>query len=399
MLKVYNYFRGNVRVEVRGAYPERFLNICSKNHIGFWDMTRSAPDIIHITVTVTDYRRLREYAKKSMCKLHIVRKTGLRFFTNRFKKRAALILGLIIFLLSAWITTSFIWVVEITGYSELDHAKLREYLKQNGVYVGAYSPHVKLDELKNDVLLNMPELSFITVNISGSQADVEVRKRIEPPEIISMDEPCNIIARRGGMINSIVVKSGTPAVKPGDVVYEGQLLAGGFMTGRSGHTISTHAIADITARTWYTIACKMPLDTQIKTHTGKIKKRNTLIIVGRRVKLFLNSRIPYEECDKIIKNTELALAESIILPLSLETETFSEYTLSDYRIPEETILEYMKKSMINYLPPAEDRENIGETFYASIENDAASVTMTAECLEDIGIKQLFPKGSDPQNNG
>ena len=179
MLRVFNYFRGNVRVEVRGAYPERFLNICSKNHISFWDMTRNAPDIIQITVTVADYRRLREYAKKTMCKLHILNKTGLRFFTNRFKKRTALILGLAIFILSAWITTNFIWAVEISGYNDLDLIKLRECLKQNGVFVGAYSPLVKLDELKNDVLLNMPELSYIAVNISGSHAGVVVLMCVE----------------------------------------------------------------------------------------------------------------------------------------------------------------------------------------------------------------------------
>jgi similar to stage IV sporulation protein len=388
LLGILNFFRGSVRVEVRGAYPERFLNICAVNRIGFWKMARVAPDILHITVTVSDFKRLRGYAKKTGCGLHILNKRGIRFFTNRFRKRAALIAGLMVFSVAAWILTSFIWVIDINGFVNLDIAGLREHLRENGVYIGAYSPGIKLDELKNDILIKMPELSFITVNIRGGHAGVEVRKREIPPEIQSKD-PCDIVARRAGIIASIVVKSGTPAVKPGDTVHAGQLLAGGYMTGRSGTTITTRADADVTARTWYTISSKMPLDTLVKTYTGEKTSRHTLIIGGRRIKLFLNSGISYKEYDKIVKNNRLTLSESIILPVSLETETFFEYTLSGYGIPEETALEYIKSSLPRYLPAAENRKIADEKYYAFVENGAACVTLTAECLEDIGIKQLI----------
>lgn len=392
MLMFINFFLGSVYVEVQGSYVERFLNLCSKNGVGFWDMSRPAPDIIRIRVTVPNYRKLRAYAKKAMCHMHILSKSGLPFFTVKFKKRIALIVGLTVFLTIAWVLTSFIWVIDIRGYDQVDVSKLQELLRANGVYIGAYGPSVHIDELKNDILLNMPELSYVGVNLSGSHAEVQVRERALPPEMEASDEPVNIVAKRGGIITSVVVQSGTPEVQKGDTVTEGQLLASPYMTGRSGTTVVTRAKADIRARTWQTMTCKMPLETRLKTQTGRITQRKTLVLGGRRVKLFLKSGIPYAECDKIVQTSYLTLPGNLRLPIALETEEFREYESSDYLIPLETALEYMSERMESYLKLDEETQLLNKNFAAGLDGTVARVTMTAECEEAIGVEQMIPKG-------
>ena len=38
MQKLINFLRGSVRLEVTGAFPERFLNLCAQAGIGFWEL-------------------------------------------------------------------------------------------------------------------------------------------------------------------------------------------------------------------------------------------------------------------------------------------------------------------------------------------------------------------------
>ena len=260
MLGILNFFLGWVLIEVSGSYVERFLNLCAKNGIGFWGMDRLAPDLVRVRVTVSNYRKLKPYAKKSMCHIHIVSKHGIRFFTVRFKKRIALISGLLLFLSIAWVLTSFIWIIDISGCSPEKKADLEKYLRENGVYIGAYVPKINITELKNDILIKMPDLAYVGVNINGSHAYVNVRDRVNAPEVeVNEDQPCNIVARKGGIITSIVVTSGTQEVQKGDMVVEGQLLAGSYMTGRSGSTVVMRAKAQVRARTWHRVTSLLPM--------------------------------------------------------------------------------------------------------------------------------------------
>ena len=52
LLGLINYVRGWVRVEIRGAAIERFLNLCAQNDIAFWDVRRLAPDVVQATVRI-----------------------------------------------------------------------------------------------------------------------------------------------------------------------------------------------------------------------------------------------------------------------------------------------------------------------------------------------------------
>lgn len=393
MLGVVNFFLGWVLVEVQGAYIERFLNLCSKNQIGFWGMERVAPDLIRVRVTVANYRRLRPYAKKAMCRLHIISKHGLPFFTVKFKKRGVLIGGFLVFVAIAWVLTSFVWIIDISGCSDEERSVLEGYLRENGVYIGAYVPRINIGELKNEILIKMPELIYAGVNISGSHVSVQVRKRTEAPDVESeKDEPCSIVAKRGGIITSIVVQSGTQEVNKGDTVTKGQLLASSYMTGRGGTTVITRAKANVRARTWYTVTSLFPMETAFKTYTGRKCERKTLILAGRRLKLYRNSRIPYEECDKIIKTTVLTLPGGIRLPIELESEMLREYVTEQESVPPQAALEYLSAGLENAPELGPDGKVIERRYAAGFNGNVARVTMTAECEEEIGVEQKIPKG-------
>ncbi len=391
MQKAINFVRGSVLVSVKGAYPERFLNLCAVNGIDFWNMEVAEPCEIHIEMTAQNYKQVRRLAKRAMCHLHILKKRGLPFFTKRFKKRRALVAGLFVFCVIAWVFTSFVWIIDIDGFEKLDTAKLSRALSDNGVYIGAYRKNINIAELKNDILIKMPELSHISVNLIGSHAEICARERVSPPEIIPMSEPCDIVAKKGGIITDIVVKSGTAEVARGDTVTEGQLLASGYMTGRAGSTVITHAVADVKARTWTKITSQTPLKTLYKTYTGREKKQYTLILFGKRIKLYFNGGISYIRCDKIIQESDFALSDKIKLPISLETATLREYTLEEAEMPEKEAQELVSYELEKKIKPEDGEELINSELRAENDGKLLSVTVTAEYITPIGEERAFPE--------
>ena len=40
MIPFFNYVKGYVRIRLKGGSPERFLNLCSNNHILIWQVVR-----------------------------------------------------------------------------------------------------------------------------------------------------------------------------------------------------------------------------------------------------------------------------------------------------------------------------------------------------------------------
>lgn len=49
--KMINGLRGSVRLEVSGAFPERFLNLCAQNGMAFWDVEWLEATRLRLTLT------------------------------------------------------------------------------------------------------------------------------------------------------------------------------------------------------------------------------------------------------------------------------------------------------------------------------------------------------------
>ena len=78
---------GYVRIEVEGYYIERFINICTNNKILIWNLKREKGVKLYLNIGINDFKKLSVIARKTNCKIKILRKKGIPFFLNRYKKR------------------------------------------------------------------------------------------------------------------------------------------------------------------------------------------------------------------------------------------------------------------------------------------------------------------------
>ena len=103
-----NYFTGYVNIKVEGFFIERFINMCTSKKILLMDIKREKSSIMYAKIGVSDYKRLRQVAKKTKSKVKIQNKKGLPFLAHKYRKRKifAFLFGAII--LSMIVLSNFI---------------------------------------------------------------------------------------------------------------------------------------------------------------------------------------------------------------------------------------------------------------------------------------------------
>jgi len=80
------------------------------------------------------------------------------------------------------------------------------------------------EEVANGVILDIDGLSYVNVLVRGTKVKVEVAEGVKRPSIIPLNVPCDIVAKKDGVIKSVIVKIGQAQVKEGDTVKRDSFL-------------------------------------------------------------------------------------------------------------------------------------------------------------------------------
>lgn len=383
--QIVNRLQGQVRIRVETPFPERVLNLCGARNLAFWDMEWESETAFTCRLNRRDYYALRRAVKQLDCRLTVVRKEGVPFFLGRFRRRHALLAGLTLCSALLFFGSFFIWDFTVEGNQRVTDEEILRALQRQGVGIGTFGISLDTEDIRNHVLLEIPELLWITVNVSGCRAYVEVRERVEAPEPVDEREPTNVVARRDGLILDIQAMDGVRCVLPGTSVEAGELLISGVEdTETVGARVLT-GMGTVTARTWYSLDTAVPLQAEEKQYTGEEKLGISLIFGTHRVKFFRNSSIEGAEYDKITNRRPWSLL-GVPLPVTLVTEQYRFYeTVSVEQSPaqaekaaEAVLTEYLHSLVEPY-------GTVKSTLCSARQKgDTLLVTLKAECEEQIG---------------
>ena len=386
MLKeVINRARGQARIRVTCPYPERVLNLCSARNLAFWDLEWEGETQFTCRVSRQDLRTLRNSAEKLDCRIEVLRREGVPYALGRLRRRQALAAGIVLWGLWLALSSVLIWDIRITGNESVPREEILRALEENGVRRGAWGLSVNGEDIRNHLLLEIPELSWAAVNVSSCRADVQVRERRPAPELLDRKTPCNITARRGGLVLEIQTAGSVPQVLRGMSVTEGQLLISGVEDTGTFGTRFTAGLGRVEGRTWYTLTANVSLTGKEKRYTGKKKHLHSLIFGSRRIKFFANSSIDSVQCDKITTRTPVSLL-GMTLPVTWETETVRPYETAEVTLPQQRRQEETGAALEAYLHSLVDPygEVTASQVTSRLRGDVLTVTLTAECREEIG---------------
>jgi len=323
ILKLWNYIRGYVIILVEGYFPEKFINSCISRGIFLWDVSREKSCIIKMKIGIDAFKRIRKIAKKTGCRVKIVAKKGMPFISFKYRKRKTFIVGCAVFILMIYVLSSFVWSVDVIGNKTIATEKLIEKLKAIGLKTGICRYYIDKEKICNQMMIEMKELAWISIDLSGTRAIIEVSERAMPPKIVEKNVPCNIIADKDGIIKSIFVKAGTPLVKERETVKKGDMIVSGIVISNENISRFVHAQADIKARTWYEEIENVPLTNLKEVKSGHIKNLYKLRLIGNEFSLNGN-KPPFQNADCTTEEKLLSIGKNYIFPIGIIVTRYEE---------------------------------------------------------------------------
>lgn len=384
MSRAVNYLRGQVLVRVESAFPERVLNLCAARDLGFWDLQWESETAFTCRLSRADFRELRRAAGKLECSVTPLRRSGAPYTLHRLLSRPALAAGAVAVGLWLVLGSFFIWEFTIEGNETLPDEVILRALEEQGVGIGSFGLSLDGEDLRNRILLELPELVWLTVNVSGCRASVQVRERVPVPETVDRKALSNLVARRAGLVLEIHAFSGVKCVVEGMSVEEGQILISGVEDTENFGARTTAGLGEVKGRTWHTLTAKLPLTVQKKVYAGE-KTGYSLIFGKKRVKFFGNSSIEGRNYDKITKRMKLSFL-GVPLPVTVEQEKW-QFFETQPAAADPAALEELGRAVL------EDRLHREVEPYGTVSSSLCTakarsgtleVTLRAECEESIG---------------
>lgn len=387
VIRIWNYLRGYAIIIVKGLKIERFINLAVVNNIFIWDIEKLDYTTVKAKIGLENFRRLRDIVRKTDSSVSILSKHGLPFVIRNIKRRKLFYAGLLSLFIFTYIMSSFVWMIEIVGTENVDPQKILQSLSVEGLKEGSLKRRLDRRYIENQVLINMPELSWIGIQIKGTKAIVEVVEKEELPPLVSRTDACDIVAAKDGVITKILVLSGDPLVKDGDTVRKGQKLVTGTILRENMEPRKVHSLAQVSARTWYEEAEEIPLQQIEYKQTGRVVRHYKLKILD---KVFSRKRsVDFNDFNEYVVERNLISFGDYVFPVKLIEYRFEELVpeLKTITVEEakKRCAERLNARIKLQIPEGAVILNKSIDYYVNKESVRAKISV--EVLEDIGIKQ------------
>ena len=326
---IFLYFTGFVSITINKNDRARCVVAFYKSRIAVSDIKDRADEtIFYFSNNVAEKALL--LLREESVELLGERRRGLYHFLSRYRNRPGLFLGLTLLFLTMLISGRFLWCIKITGNESVDDEQILEILEEHGVYLGAYYPSLDLHSIYNDILIDCDELCWISINIRGTVASVEVRESNAPKKQTPIKgKYANIIAGYDGEITRINTYCGNKVVSVGDVVKKGELLISGVYENKMGETDIVYSLGEVFATVRHEFSVEVPLYYEKKSYTGRKNEKISIKIFTKSINILNNSRNSVITYDIIEKMERVYLSEDIVLPISFELVDMLEYTMTE----------------------------------------------------------------------
>ena len=386
---IINYILGYLTINVEGYFIERFINMCRNKNILLWNIKRKNSSFIICKIGIKEFKKIRDIAKKTKCKITITSKKGIPFIFEKYKKRKIFLLMMCIIGGLLFVLSQFVWNIEvkITG-DTLNEDEIINSLNENGLYIGEKKSSIDVKEIINNVRLKREDISWIGIEIKGTNAIVEVVEAEEKPEVVDENDYCSIVSDKPGKILKVIANNGTAMVKPGDIVKEGSLLIAGWIEGKYTGTRFVRADGKIDALIWYTETASVKLNEKKIEKTGNTEKKYALNINNFRINLY-KKLSNFEKYDTIYTAKKIKIFSNFYIPVELiECNNFEIKEENVNYSEEEAKAEAKKRAEEKLNDKVKDKENIRNvTVNYTVEEDEVKAEVTYEVFENIGTNE------------
>ena len=362
MWSVICFFLGTVQLRVTGASPEQCLRRLADQRIAFRFLGKPDAFSAEIEVLRRDVPRAKCQLLRGGCECETEQARGAPAIFGGLLQRPVLLILLALAVAAAIVVPKFVFFYSVSGNETVPDAQILRELRELGVGFGTYGPSIRPQELKNQMLLRIPKLQWLTVQQSGMCARVVVRERPEKEPILDRRTPANVIAARSGVITRVSAEAGFCLCSPGQAVKSGELLVSAY-TDFGYKTQVTAARAEIYAQTVRMADCILPAAQQVKDTRAETRSTVSLWVGRRRIRLF-GRGADGSFCEKQTERRTLTLPGGFSLPLGIEITRICEYDTRDEILQAEDV----RQRLLAFVQTQAQREMIAGMILASREH-------------------------------
>ena len=386
MKRLFLFFCGVRRMRIGRSYAGELMNLCRQGGFVYRNLRFCGEQVCFEATLLTSRRILSACADRGISVV-VDREWGLPLLFHRYRSRYGLAVGLLCFAAIVFFSGRVLWSIQPEGNRMLSDAQVLEELAACGLRVGMPLSQLDTEVLENRVLIASDEISWISINMRGTVAHVELREVESVPPTERYDA-ANLVAEQSGIIERFENIRGNLAVKIGDVVSRGDLLVGGLYDIEGGGYRYRCAEGQVFAKTEREFEVEIPLSFEKKCYTGRVRCEKTLIFFEKEVKFFGNSGNLYGTCDKIETVEYLELSGDRRLPIAIRTVRYLEYEIREAQRGEaaarELAYEQLRMKIESSVPE-------GQLLYkhvtSKLTDSSFYLRCRAEYLEDIATVQ------------
>lgn len=380
---------------VEKARLEDTLSLCSRLNVSFYDVRVSDDEAIFISPFFSS-ARLESEAKKLGIPLKAVESHGLPALLVKHRRRLGIPLGIILSLFMIFFSSQVIWDVRVDGAQRVREEDVEAVLLECGLGVGSKRSNLNIAAIENAALILSDEISWISVNVIGTVAKVEIRELDLAPED---DSPpaANVVASENGKILGFEDINGKIEVSIGDEVSSGQLLISGIYGDEENDFRYTSAKGKVLAQVERTLTHQIPRAYTKKVYTGRQKCEKFLVFFKKEIKIFSNCRNLYPSYDKIDNVEYFRAPSNDLLPIGIRTVRYFEYSYEDaVRTDAELTALADYRIRCDIASRLSDGELLGRLDERTINSDGIVARCTVCSIENIAKIQEIEIGYPPK---
>ena len=390
MSSLLHFLGGSRTLRMVASSAGEVMNLCRSGGFVYWNL-RFCGEHICLDVSLATSKKLLRACRERGISVTCERERGLPALLWRYRHRWGLAVGALCFCAILFASSRVLWGIRVEGNRAVSDEEVLSQLRACGLNLGCSLSELDTEVVENLVLIRSDEISWISVNLVGTVAHVELREVEEIlPEEPSYDA-ANLVASRGGVIEMLEDVRGNVMVKPGDVVSEGELLVGGLYDTANGGVRYRCAEGKVFARTKYDFLVEMPRYYEQKKYTGRKKVEKSLIFFEKEIKFFGNSRNLGATCDTIEMEenvTYFSLSEDCVLPFGIRTVTYREYELCEAERSESEMLDGAYDALYERMESeVPDGALVRKNVSCELSDDAVTLRCRAEYLENIALQK------------
>lgn len=375
---------GYVKFTVEAKYKETVLDFITKNRIRIRAFEFNKTESISFEATAYCSRRLTEFLSTAAIPYSKGCVMGLPRLLSKYGRRYGILIGVIIFAVTVSAAQNYVWYIDVKGCTTVNEEDVLENLEELGFTYGTNFRKIDFDYLRNSYLAKNDDLCWISINMQGTYAHVEVRELKDPPRYDNSG-CANVIAAEKGRIILVESFEGAPAVFPGDIVSKGDLLISGIMTSGEDQLRWERANGRVLAEVERIFKAEIPKKIEKKVYSGQELRETSLIFFKKCVKLSGNCRISDTEYDTIIEKVRISLFDTVKLPVFVETKTYKPYAVSLCQLTEEQLKELEKATVSKRISEILLDAQLLETETHRYETEDSYVVFgKVVCIADIG---------------